>query len=45
MACSRDARFSLGGGVGVHAHLLSEGNACCVVVWPRYLAFKVEKKG
>lgn len=42
MTCSKDARFVRG--FGVHARLLSRNNMCCMVCWPLYFLFNVEKK-
>lgn len=41
MTCSKDAWF-VKGGSGVHAHLLSKNNTCCMVCWPHYFLLKEE---
>lgn len=42
MTCSKDAWFVRES--GVHAHLLSKNNTCCVVCWPHYFLLNVEKR-
>ena len=43
MTCSKDTWFVRG--FGIHARMFTErNNTCCMVCWPHYFLFNVEKR-